>query len=84
MYQRLDNHLENQKVNEEREAIIRWLSTTDPSANFHASRKKCQSETGQWLINRADFEDWKMSPNSLLWLYGIRELLLLVNRVDTK
>jgi hypothetical protein len=69
----IKNQLDSQKSDENREAIIRWLSTTDPSVNFHASRRKCQPETGIWLINRADFKNWKVSPNSFLWLYGIRE-----------
>ncbi|KAE9371255.1 hypothetical protein N431DRAFT_376754 [Stipitochalara longipes BDJ] len=67
----IKNHLEAQKTDKERELIIRWLSTTDPSVNFDASCRKCQPETGQWLINRAEFKDWRASPNSFLWLYGI-------------
>ena len=63
-------------LKEDREAIIHWLSTTDPSVNFHASCRKCQPETGQWLINRPDFKYWRGVSNSFLWLYGIRELSL--------
>ncbi|MCJ1345324.1 hypothetical protein MMC31_003531, partial [Peltigera leucophlebia] len=34
-------------------------------------RKKHHQGTGGWLINEADFEEWKKTPGSLLWLYGI-------------
>lgn len=64
--------LEAQKINVDRGAIIRWLSTSDPSVNFHASCEKCQPETGTWLLDRRDFKEWRTSQNSLLWIHGIR------------
>ena len=64
---------EAQTIDDDREAIIQWLSTTDPSVNHHAACQKCQPETGKWLVDRADFKEWKAAQNSLLWLYGIRE-----------
>jgi ankyrin repeat domain-containing protein 50 len=64
--------LEAQQIDADREAIIHWLSTTDPSVNFHASCKKCQPETGTWLLDRRDFKEWTVSQNSLLWIHGIR------------
>ncbi|KAH8792864.1 hypothetical protein F5882DRAFT_516605 [Hyaloscypha sp. PMI_1271] len=67
----IKNHLESQKLDEDRESIIKWLSTTDPSVNFHASCRKCQPETGQWLITRPDFKYWREFPNSFLWLSTI-------------
>ena len=65
--------LETQKFDGEREAMIHWLATTDPSTNYHASCKKCQPETGKWFSERNDFKEWGVTPNSLLWIYGIRE-----------
>ncbi|KAH0533900.1 hypothetical protein FGG08_007482, partial [Glutinoglossum americanum] len=62
----------NHRMDEHRDKIIRWLSATDPSSNHHAACKKRQPTTGEWLIKRADFEEWKRTQNSLLWLHGIR------------
>jgi hypothetical protein len=69
----ITQQLEVQKLDEDRKAIIQWLSTADPSVNFHAACRKCQPETGKWLINRPDFKEWTVVPNSFCWLYGIRE-----------
>jgi hypothetical protein len=60
------------RTDEYRDKIIQWLSTTDPSSNHHIACKKRQPTTGEWLIKRAEFEEWKQTQNSLLWLYGIR------------
>jgi ankyrin repeat domain-containing protein 50 len=69
--------LEAQKTDGDRVAIIYWLSTTDPSVNFHASCKKCQPETGKWVVDRGDFNEWRVSRNSFLWIHGIRKCLLI-------
>jgi hypothetical protein len=60
------------RTDEYRERILRWLSTTDPSSNYHAACKKRQPATGQWLIKRPEIQEWKRTRNSLLWLHGIR------------
>jgi hypothetical protein len=60
------------RIDEYRSKIIQWLSTTDPSSNHHAACRKHQHRTGEWLINRVDFKEWKRTRNSLIWLYGIR------------
>jgi hypothetical protein len=60
------------RMDEYCDKIIQWLSTTDPSVNHHAACEKHQPTTGEWLIKRADFEEWKWTRNSLLWLHGIR------------
>ena len=60
------------RTGEYREKIIQWLSKTDPSSNYHSARKKRQLETGEWLIKRPQFEEWKWTQNSLLWVHGKR------------
>ena len=62
-------------IDDRREKIIRWLSTTDPSTNHHAACKKLLPTTGDWFVHGDDFREWKQAQNSLLWLYGIRESL---------
>ncbi|CZR54758.1 uncharacterized protein PAC_04642 [Phialocephala subalpina] len=70
----IKDELKAQKIDVDREAIIHWLSTSDPSVNFHTSCKKCQPKTGTWLLNRRDFKEWRVSQNSLLWIHGIQAL----------
>jgi hypothetical protein len=38
-----------------------------------AARKKCKSMTGLWFTQGPQFEQWLNSPNSFVWIYGIRE-----------
>lgn len=55
----------------EREKLLEWLSSADPSKNFNAALDKHQPETGDWLMKgNEDFETWETAPNSLLWLNG--------------
>lgn len=58
--------------NDKHDKIMQWLSKADPSSNHHSACKKHQPGTGEWLINRTDFEEWKKTPGLLLWLHGIR------------
>jgi hypothetical protein len=51
--------------------ICSWLSTPDPSTNYHKAHKQRQAETGLWLLESAKFAEWKESAASRLWLYGI-------------
>ncbi|KAN0115502.1 hypothetical protein V8E51_005046 [Hyaloscypha variabilis] len=54
-----------------REALIKWLSTLDPSINYNSAREKHQPETGKWLTEEsADFKNWESAPNSFIWLNG--------------
>jgi hypothetical protein len=51
--------------------ICSWLSAPDPSTNYHKAHKQRQAETGLWLLESANFVEWKESAASRLWLYGI-------------
>ncbi|KAF7678877.1 hypothetical protein GT037_002625 [Alternaria burnsii] len=48
-----------------------WLSAPDPSTNYHKAQKQRQADTGLWLLNSAQFENWKTAAASRLWLHGI-------------
>ena len=56
-----------------RQAINTWIEGPDPYSNHAANRKKRQPYTGDWLLTGKVYENWLTSPNSVLWLYGIRE-----------
>jgi hypothetical protein len=46
---------------------------SDRPSNYLAARKKHETSTGEWLLRHGNFEMWKKSQNTLLWLSGIRE-----------
>lgn len=51
--------------------IHNWLEAPDPSANHVIALAKREVTTGSWFIGGTAFKEWKTSPNSFLWLYGI-------------
>jgi hypothetical protein len=69
------NEIATLREDGDRDKIIGWLSATDPSSNHHAACKKHQPATGEWLFKRSEFEHWKRTQNSQLWLYGNGEIL---------
>jgi hypothetical protein len=50
-----------------------WLDAPDPYPNHAAARKKRQPLTGDWFLGSKHYDDWRTSPKSFLWLYGIRK-----------
>ena len=62
----------------DQQKIRKWLSAPDPSSNHYDAVKKRGPETGLWLINGELLRNWKMSPHSFAWLYGIRMASLYV------
>jgi hypothetical protein len=57
--------------NNEREKLLKWLSSVDPSKNYNSARERHALSTGDWLVEKSsDFKNWEKGPNSLLWLKG--------------
>ena len=55
----------------EREKLLKWLSSVDPSKNYNSARESHALSTGDWLVEKSsDFKNWEKAPNSLLWLHG--------------
>ncbi|KAI1526531.1 vegetative incompatibility protein HET-E-1 [Pyrenophora tritici-repentis] len=50
--------------------ICSWLSAPDPSTNYYKAHKQRQAETGLWLLESANFIEWKERALSRLWLYA--------------
>ena len=46
------------------------MSAPDSSVNHNAASKKCQKDTGGWLLTNPAYLDWKDRPDSFLWLQG--------------
>lgn len=60
-------------VGEKKQRLKAWLSSPDPSSNHNAACKLRQKGTGDWILKSDKFEEWKTTPKSFLWLYGIRK-----------
>jgi len=62
-------------MGEKQQEIRHWLSSPDPSSNHNAACKVIlhQATTGEWFLKSNEFEKWKMTSRSFLWLYGIRK-----------
>ncbi|KAG4414253.1 hypothetical protein IFR04_012625, partial [Cadophora malorum] len=58
-------------MGEKQQKIRHWLSSPDPSSNHNAACKARQPTTGEWFLKSSEFEEWKMTSRSFLWLYGI-------------
>jgi hypothetical protein len=68
---RVREAIEKNRMDGQRESLLHWLSSVDPSINYNSARKKHQSSTGDWLILRnEEFRNWMQTENYLLWLNG--------------
>lgn len=53
--------------------IYRWLAAPNSSIDYLAAREKHHAQTGTWFIEGKQFIHWKETPDSALWVNGIRE-----------
>ncbi|RCI10929.1 hypothetical protein L249_5166 [Ophiocordyceps polyrhachis-furcata BCC 54312] len=53
------------------QVLLDWLQAPDPSVLHHKLFKKRVAETGRWLLETEDFQQWIKGESSSLWLYGI-------------
>lgn len=51
--------------------IYQWLSAPDPLQNHEEARTKRLLGTGEWFIEHAEYQKWKVETNSLFWLHGM-------------
>lgn len=57
-------------LKEESKEIIRWLDSPSPASSHRDASAKHREATGAWLLNDAQFTDWKSHPSSFLWIQG--------------
>jgi Cdc6-like AAA superfamily ATPase len=50
---------------------MQWLSAPDASTNYIKALEQRHKSSGLWFLQSAAFTQWKMQPNSFLWLHGI-------------
>ncbi|KAI5838881.1 hypothetical protein DFP73DRAFT_588033 [Morchella snyderi] len=56
----------------QRETILQWLSKIEYKKHHATAKETILDKTGQWLLNKKEFRDWRSSSaSSILWLHGI-------------
>lgn len=60
---------------EERCQILQWISAVHHETDHYNAREGRLEGTGDWLIARSEYVEWRNSPTSMVfWLHGIRKL----------
>lgn len=64
----------DERQDEERRKILRWLSPDDFEQTHEKHLKKRFGKTGQWLVDDPRFINWRSGAlSSLLWCHGARK-----------
>ncbi|KAL5323933.1 hypothetical protein ACEPPN_008475 [Leptodophora sp. 'Broadleaf-Isolate-01'] len=51
--------------------VLKWLVTTEPSANHNRACELHEAHTGQWLTRSPEYTSWKTLTTRALWIHGI-------------
>jgi hypothetical protein len=63
--------IQEQQADRKRTELLNWLSSVDSSKLYNSGLDKIRTGTGEWLLTgNKIFEQWKLSPNSFIWLNG--------------
>ena len=57
-------------LDDQKRRILQWLSPVDPSISHEVALKIRQAGTNSWFLSCKEFENWRDSENSFLWLSG--------------
>ncbi|CAG8137063.1 unnamed protein product [Penicillium salamii] len=63
--------LASKAMTAQEESQVVWMSAAPYSDRQRALRKKRTGDTGLWLLDSPEYNDWKNVPGSVLWLPGI-------------
>ncbi|KAF8515200.1 hypothetical protein JB92DRAFT_2915802 [Gautieria morchelliformis] len=55
-----------------RQKIYEWLAAPDHASKHRNARNMREAMTGSWFIEGEQFQEWRETPHSFLWLHGIR------------
>ncbi|KAJ7689306.1 hypothetical protein B0H17DRAFT_640612 [Mycena rosella] len=67
----LDAKIQTLNDRELRKKLDDWLRPANVAVSQRDAANKRHSDTGKWLLERSEFQDWIYSQKSLLWLQGI-------------
>ena len=73
IYQVTDGWSDQVSATDQRKAFFRWLPSIDFDQDHHIILRKRYKETGSWILQRKEFQQWYQSRSSqLLWCCGLR------------
>lgn len=58
-------------LEEKQKEVIRFFGTVDPRERYQTSRSLRHPNTGMWLLESDEFQEWLNKSSSRLWLSGI-------------
>ncbi|KAK6523910.1 hypothetical protein TWF281_001875 [Arthrobotrys megalospora] len=63
--------LEEMKLQEEREKVLNWLRSGDPTVKHLDSRSLYQAGSNAWVLDSTDFKSWRDGAGSAFWIHAI-------------
>ncbi|QMW39186.1 hypothetical protein G4B11_002466 [Aspergillus flavus] len=67
----LNKNIESKVLTAEEDRILNWVCTADYSKIQNETQEFRSPNTGNWLFALKEYQDWKVSPGHILWLYGV-------------
>lgn len=67
----LRDTVDRTNIGQQRTSIIDWLAAPSRAWNFDDAQKIRSPSTGDWFLKSTLFENWMVSPQSIMWLHGI-------------
>ena len=68
--QKTSSSTNKQMTEGRKDAIVKWLMSTDASQNYVAALDKRSGSTGEWLLNNLKYTSWKNCTGNHLWIHG--------------
>jgi len=62
---------EKKRISTQRRDIYKWINGTDPEDDKERAGEQRHPETGLWLFERRQFQDWLNGNSGVLWVTGI-------------
>ncbi|CEJ81162.1 hypothetical protein VHEMI01306 [[Torrubiella] hemipterigena] len=62
---------EESQEQQHRQKVISWITPVDYSLNHAAFANQCQENTGQWILDSAEFQSWLQEKKATLFCTGI-------------
>ncbi len=61
-------------LTQEDKHLLQWISSINVSDSYNRSLNLRESGTGVWLLNSAEYMDWRANAQTFLWLHGTCKL----------
>jgi len=65
------HQIQHRLSEKDKQDMLKWLVTTDPSPNHNAAVQLHEEHTGTWLLRSREYAAWLTGQVPLFWVYGI-------------